>query len=139
MPPPFPPHIPGRTPRPPEGAFNALKQGLGRPLTGGEIAAHPALRAGLELLADGYAWEAHEVLEALWMTAAPASRERSLLQALIQLANARLKTTMGRETAARRIALLGHAALRDARLGGAADVLGLSLAQIEAELMQYIA
>ena len=45
-------------------------------------------------------------------------RYRLLLgrQALTQLANARLKAAMGRDAAARRIASLGLAALRDARL-----------------------
>ena len=62
------PHLPGLTPRP-----------------RAEIA--PGLEEGLALYRAGYFWEAHEAWEPLWLAAPPNSRERALLQGLIQLAN----------------------------------------------------
>ena len=58
---------------------------------------------GLDFLRDGYFWEAHEVLEAVWLALPPNSAERVLCQGLIQLANAGLKQVMQRDTAAARL------------------------------------
>lgn len=55
------------------------------------------------LLQGAYFWEAHEVLEALWMQAPQNSREKSLLQGIIHLANGALKERMGRERAMERL------------------------------------
>lgn len=81
------PHVPGLTPRP-------------------DHAIAPGLEEGLALYRAGYFWEAHEAWEPLWLEAAPNSRERALLQGLIQLANAWLKLRMDRAPAAARIAAL---------------------------------
>lgn len=83
------PHLPGLTPRPTA-----------------EIT--PGLEEGLALYRAGYFWEAHEAWEPLWLAAAPNSRERALLQGLIQLANGWLKLRMGRPEAAARIAVLAR-------------------------------
>lgn len=68
---------------------------------------HPAVRYGLALHDAGFYWEAHEVLEAVWKASPLNSRERRLVRAVIQLANAGLKLRMGRPRAALR--LLGEA------------------------------
>ena len=70
-------------------------------------ARHPALRYGLGLNSAGYFWESHEILEAVWAAAPQGGRERILLRACIQIANANLKLRMQRPHAAAR--LLGEA------------------------------
>ena len=57
-------------------------------------ARHPALRYGIALNDAGYFWEAQEVLEAVWAAAPQRGRERILLRACIQAANANLKLRM---------------------------------------------
>ena len=49
---------------------------------------------GIRLFNDGYFWEAHEVFEAVWQLAPPNSRERYLVQCVIQISNARLKLAL---------------------------------------------
>jgi len=70
-------------------------------------ARHPALRYGLALNDRGYFWEAQEVLEAVWAAAPQGGRERILLRACIQIANANLRLRMLKPHAASR--LLGEA------------------------------
>ncbi len=57
-------------------------------------ARHPALRYGIALNDAGYFWESQEVLEAVWAAAPQGGRERILLRACIQIANANLKLRM---------------------------------------------
>jgi Domain of unknown function (DUF309) len=54
-------------------------------------ARHPALRYGIALNDAGYFWESQQVLEAVWAAAPQGGRERILLRACIQIANANLK------------------------------------------------
>jgi hypothetical protein len=63
-------------------------------------ARHPALRYGLGLNDSGFFWESHEILEAVWAAAPQGGRERILLRACIQIANANLKLRMGKSHAA---------------------------------------
>jgi hypothetical protein len=70
-------------------------------------ARHPALRYGMALNDAGYFWESQEVLEAVWAAAPQGGRERSLLRACIQIANANLKLRMQKPHASAR--LLGEA------------------------------
>lgn len=97
-------YVPGETPRHPEGAFDALRDTArpGMPVAG--LIASPAWRAGLRFDAAGFHWEAHEVMEPVWLALPPNSAERRIVQAAIQLANARLKLRMGRPAAALRLA-----------------------------------
>src|SRR3954466_6543510 len=75
---------------------------------GGYVPArHPALRYGMTLNDHGYFWEAQEVLEAVWAAAPQGGRERILLRACIQIANANLRLRMLKPHAASR--LLGEA------------------------------
>ncbi|MEA2884513.1 MAG: hypothetical protein QOH32_3769 [Bradyrhizobium sp.] len=66
-------------------------------------ARHPALRYGLGLNDAGFFWESHEILEAVWAAAPQGGRERILLRACIQIANANLKLRMDRPHAASRL------------------------------------
>src|ERR1700720_3968748 len=66
-------------------------------------ARHPALRYGIALNDSGYFWEAQEVLEAVWAAAPQGGRERMLLRACIQIANANLRLRMRKPHAAARL------------------------------------
>src|SRR6202041_1935454 len=70
-------------------------------------ARHPALRYGVALNDAGYFWESQEVMEAVWAAAPQGGRERILLRACIQIANANLRLRMQKPHAAAR--LLGEA------------------------------
>jgi DUF309 family protein family protein len=69
--------------------------------------AHPALRYGLGLNDAGFFWECHEILEAIWAAAPQGGRDRILLRACIQVANANLKMKQGRPGAV--VRLIGEA------------------------------
>src|SRR3982074_872300 len=73
----------------------------------GTSARHPALRYGIALNDNGYFWESQEILEAVWAAAPQGGRERNLLRACIQIANANLRLRMRKPHAAAR--LLGEA------------------------------
>jgi Domain of unknown function (DUF309) len=70
-------------------------------------ARHPALRYAMALNDSGYFWESQEVLEVVWAAAPQGGRERILLRACIQIANANLRLRMMKPHAATR--LLGEA------------------------------
>lgn len=114
-------HLPGRTPRPPESLFGPLKAGLSGTMPPADLLSCPAFVQGLLLIERRFYWEAHEVLEAVWMHLPPACPERLFLRGLIQLANSGLKARMGWRQAAGRIEALADAALDEAlrRLAGA--------------------
>jgi hypothetical protein len=65
-------------------------------------ARHPALRYAFALNAAGYFWESQEVLEVVWAAAPQGGRERILLRACIQIANANLRLRMSKLHAAAR-------------------------------------
>jgi Domain of unknown function (DUF309) len=84
-------------------------------------ARHPALRYAIALNDHGYFWEAQEILEAVWAAAPQGGRERILLRACIQIANANLRLRMLKPHAAARFfgeALGQLDALRKAMVGG---------------------
>ncbi len=97
----------GRTPHPrrhPEGhAFGAPAPSPG-PFDPARWRESEAYRYGVDLYNEGYFWECHEELEALWLAAGKQSEAGRLLQALIQLAAARLKREVGQERPARTLA-----------------------------------
>jgi hypothetical protein len=66
-------------------------------------ARHPALRYAIALNDAGYFWESQEVLQAVWAAAPQGGRERSLLRACIQIADANLKLRMHKPHAAARL------------------------------------
>ena len=65
-------------------------------------ARHPALRYAIGLNDAGYFWESQEILEAVWAAAPQGGRERILLRACIQIANANLRLRMQKPRAAAR-------------------------------------
>src|SRR5206468_1604994 len=100
-------------------------------------ARHPALRYGLMLNDRGYFWESQEILEAVWAAAPQGGRERTLLRACIQIANANLRLRMQKPRAATRF--LGEAlseldALRKAAAGGDGFADGFPAAALAAVL-----
>ena len=101
----MPPHayIPGRTARHTEDWFDEIKSSVHPGIEPEDLCYTQAFKAGLFYLDAGYFWECHEVLEAVWMQTPLGSHEREMVQALIQLANARLKVVMARPRAARRL------------------------------------
>jgi hypothetical protein len=87
-------------------------------------ARHPALRYGIALNDAGYFWESQEVLEAVWAAAPQGGRERILLRACIQIANANLKLRMQKPHASARLlgeALAGINALGARKAAAAGD------------------
>jgi hypothetical protein len=65
-------------------------------------ARHPTLRYAIWLNDHGYFWESQEILEAVWAAAPQGGRERILLRACIQIANANLRLRMQKPHAAAR-------------------------------------
>jgi len=123
MPPPPYAHIPGANARHPEDLFDPVKE-LAPPETLDQNAAeNQAWIYGLILIEQGFHWEAHEVLETVWMRAAPNSRERHLVQGIIHIANSALKHKMGRPEAAARLDVLAHQCIKEAYTGFGGDLL----------------
>lgn len=88
---------------------------------------------GIELYASGFFWEAHEVWEPVWMRSGGNSRERLLVQGLIQLSNACLKIVMERPDAAARLLTIAHEKIAEAAQGGA-HVMGIELSRLASEV-----
>ena len=128
-----PPHayIPGLTARHPDGAFDVIRDSVAPGMSAAELAGSDAFVTGLRFLDEGLYWEAHEVLEPVWMACLDPSPEREAVQALIQVANAGVKARMGRPRAVARIAALveGHLAGM-----GSGPILGQSADGIRARL-----
>lgn len=134
----FPPHayLPGRTPRHAEDLFDAIKAGVREGMSPAELQRTQAWQSGLAFLHQGFFWEAHELLEVVWMQTPPNSLERHLVQAVIQLANAHLKLRMDRAKAARRILARVQSHLDACRTSGAETVMGLDLATLHHWVVQ---
>lgn len=116
-------YVPGRSPRHDENLFDLFKT-IDGPLQGST-----PWRMGLGLMADAYYWEAHEVWEAVWLAAPPNSRDKTLVQAVIQMANAALKAKMGRPSAVARLQTQVAALLDDA-FCKQTEVMGLTRSDI---------
>lgn len=101
----FPGHayVPGQTPRHAPGAFDPIRATVHPGLPVEALRTSPAFVTGLGWIGEGYFWEAHEVLEPVWMACPDPGAERELVQALIQIANAGLKRRMGRDKAVARL------------------------------------
>jgi hypothetical protein len=119
--------VPGRTPRHPDGAFDAFHDSVAPGMRPEDLERTLAWKAGLVFLEEGYFWEAHEVLEPVWMATPAGSAENQLVQAVIQTANAALKARMGQAGAAARLCDLAESHLRAARSAGGDVVMALPL------------
>lgn len=125
-------HRPGENPRP-AGDLLASVIATAPPVTHADAAAgNLAWNYGLRLIDEGFYWEAHEVLEAVWARAAPNGRERHLTQAVIHLANGALKATMRQPNAAHRLAALAAECAARAFAGHDGCLMGLSAADLAA-------
>jgi uncharacterized protein len=123
-------HVPGLNARHPEDWFDHIKASVTDETPIELLSQTEAWQVGLSYFHDGYFWECHEVLEAVWMRAPDPSPERALIQAMIQLANARLKIRMGKPNAARRLCAMVDDLLQ--QCGAAETILGLRLSEITA-------
>lgn len=128
---PLPPfaHVPGQGPRHAEGAFDALTAGVRAGMTVAELAETRAWAAGWRFLRAGYFWEAHEVLEPVWMALPEGSAERAFVQAAIQTANAALKRRMGRPRAVSRLCAMVRELL--AQCAGRTEIMGRGVAELQ--------
>ena len=120
-------HVPGLNARHPEGAFDGVRASVAEGMDPDALALTEAWRTGRAWLDAGYYWEAHEVLEPVWMACPPNSAERRLVRALIQLANAKLKQRMGRPRARDRLLAEAAGLLAECRMGGTRTLLAVSL------------
>ena len=112
--------------RHPEDAFDAVKAMSAAETTESTARENTAWRYGLRLIDEAYFWEAHEVLEEVWMRAKPNSRERWLVQSVIHVANGALKNALGQQRAAGRLAGLAGECAQRAFAGGRTTVMDVS-------------
>jgi uncharacterized protein len=133
---PLPAHayVPGQTARHPEGAFDPMRDAAPPVTRSAEAANNAAWRYGLRLFAGGWFWECHEVLEPVWMNAPPNSRERALVQAVIQLANAALKARMGQTRATARLCARARELAAEAAGPERAAVMGVTQGTLRAAI-----
>jgi uncharacterized protein len=122
--------LPGRTPAH-EGAELAVIRATVDAVSSDRLTTTAAWTFGLDFLRDGYFWEAHEVLEAVWLALPPNSAERVLCQGLIQLANAGLKQVMQRDPAAARLRQIARDGIAEGVARGGLERLGLDPLDIE--------
>lgn len=117
-------HVPGHNARHAEDHFDAIKATARAGMTIAELRNCDAYAAGFTCFDAGYFWEAHEVWEAVWMATPPNSKARHFVQALIQLANTKLKLTMDKPKAAARLREIVQAHLNEAGDGGGMAIAG---------------
>ena len=126
--------MPGQTPRHSEGVFDQFHDSVPAGTSLSDLPRTLAWQAGLHFLETGYYWEAHEVLEPVWIATPRDSAEHQMVQAVIQLANAALKQVMDRPAAARRLCALARGHARAARSAGGEVVMGLEVAALAARI-----
>ena len=96
-------HLPGKNARPEDGLLESIAHNANDPTLDATHQTNTAWQYGIRLFNNGFYWETHEVLEAVWNNAAPNSREKHLVQGVIQIANAQLKASLNQEKAAARL------------------------------------
>lgn len=96
-------YVPGQTSRHAEGSFDPLQVTARPGMSVEQLSRCAAWHAGLTYLEAGFHWEAHELMEPVWMALPEGSDERRLVQMMIQLANASLKARMERPRAVLRL------------------------------------
>lgn len=118
------PYIPGQSPRHREGLFDPIRASAHSGQSPAELAQTRAFRMGLLYREAGFYWEAHEVLEPVWMALPDPGAERRFVQGLIQIANGDLKIEMNRPKAALRLATMARALIPETREG---TIMGIAL------------
>jgi uncharacterized protein len=129
-------HIPGQTARHFPDAFDDAKASALAVTEDATVPENQAWLYGLELLAMGFYWECHEVLETVWLRARPNSQARAAVQGVIQIANAALKLKMQKPKAANRLASMAELHFKDASGIDGRLAMGLKHEQIQLALMQ---
>ncbi|NKB53421.1 MAG: DUF309 domain-containing protein [Rhizobiaceae bacterium] len=128
-------YVPGRGKRHEEDFLDHVKAIAATETRNSNAASNRAWLFGLRLIDQAYFWEAHEILETVWLRAAPNSREKSLVQGVIHLANAALKLKMGRPEAAEKLFALADQCISEAFVGWTEDgLMGLDKANLQAVL-----
>lgn len=130
------PYVPGQNPRHPEDLFDVIKASVTDDMALDALQHTAAWRAGLAYFEAGYFWECHEVLEAVWMRTPDGSPEREMTQAIIQLANARLKLKMGKPRASRRLCAMVHGHL--VHCAGSEEILGVKVQGIASHAVKTL-
>ena len=125
---PFPDHayIPGKNERHADGFLDHILDLAPAETLDATASENVTWNFGIRLLAHAYYWEAHEVLERVWLNAAPNGRERILVQGMIHMTNAALKVGMERPAAAQRLAGLAASCIDEVFAGhGGESLMGL--------------
>ena len=128
-------YLPGQTARHPEDLFDDIKSACNG-VKYYDFLNTLTFRCAYGFLQDGFYWESHEVFEILWLTCPNGSAEKTLIQALIQIANMHLKRRMGRENAVMRLKGMAESLWSDAFRGQNGVIYGFQKSDIF-ELMQY--
>ena len=123
-------HLPGENARHPEGFLDHVIDLAPDTTLSQDASSNIPFQYGLRLLEEGFYWEAHEVLEAVWMNAVPNSKERHLLQGIIHIANASLKLKLKRLNAAQRLKALADDCIARAYIHDE-DNMGFSKSEVE--------
>jgi len=95
----------------------------------------PRYLYAIDLFNSGYYWEAHEVLEELWVSTGRTTPTGQFLQGLIQIAAAVLKQTQNKHQPARRLLDKGLAKLKP----HSSPCLGINSAAFAADLERFFA
>ena len=129
----FPPYayIPGMRERHADGAFDSIRSTANADMSANALAESRAFQFGLAYMEAEYFWEAHEVLEPVWMALDEGCDERAVVQALIQLANGRLKLEMSRPKAALRLCGIIRELLTDLN---DSEIMTVSIAELIGEV-----
>ena len=110
-------HLPGKNKRPDDGLLESVAEKACTVTEDASYRSNTAWLYGIRLFNNGYYWEAHEVLEAVWNNATPNSREKHLVQGVIQIANAQLKAHLQQAKAADRLQKLATECITRAYIG----------------------
>ena len=124
-------HLPGRNDRHPEGFADSIIKTIPDLVRSEDCEQLPALDHALLLIEKEYYWEAHEVLEAIWIRTPRNSREFHLLKGIIHVANGGLKARMDRPAAVSRLKELADESFhRSYQNASVATVLGITLSDV---------
>ena len=89
---------------------------------------------GIDLFNFSYWWEAHEVLEAVWVAAGRNTDTGLFVQGLIQISAAHLKGWQGYHAAARKLALSGLSKMKDNN----GKRLGIDISKLRSDIEEYL-
>lgn len=89
---------------------------------------------GIDLFNFSYWWEAHEVLEAVWIAAGRNTDTGLFVQGLIQISAAHLKGWQGNHAAARKLALSGLSKMKDNN----GKRLGIDISKLRLDIEEYL-